>query len=45
MKDIIILGAGGLGQEVVWLVEEINDTRKEWNILGYLDSHPSVKKI
>ena len=45
MKDIIILGAGGLGQEVVWLVEEIHDTRKEWNILGYLDSHPSVKNM
>jgi sugar O-acyltransferase (sialic acid O-acetyltransferase NeuD family) len=45
MKDIIILGAGGLGQEIVWLIEEINDYQKEWNILGYLDSHPSVKDM
>ena len=37
MKDLIILGAGGLGQEIAWLAEEINATREEWNILGYLD--------
>ena len=43
MNDIIVLGAGGLGQEIMWLIEEINDHKKEWNILGYLDSHPSVQ--
>lgn len=47
MKDIIILGAGGLAQEIMWLIEEINDYKheKEWKILGYLDSHPSVKDL
>jgi sugar O-acyltransferase (sialic acid O-acetyltransferase NeuD family) len=45
MKDIIVLGAGGLGQEVAWLVEEINDCKHEWNLLGFLDSHPSVKDM
>ena len=45
MKDIIILGAGGLAQEIVWLIDEINDFKKEWNIIGYLDSHPNVKDI
>ena len=29
MKDLIILGAGALGQEVAWLVEEINDTSEK----------------
>jgi sugar O-acyltransferase (sialic acid O-acetyltransferase NeuD family) len=43
MKDLIILGAGGLAQELVWLVEEINDHQPEWNFLGYLDSHPDVQ--
>jgi sugar O-acyltransferase (sialic acid O-acetyltransferase NeuD family) len=37
MKDLVIVGAGALGQEVAWLVEEINDREREWNILGYLD--------
>ncbi len=43
MKDLIILGAGGLGQEVAWLVEEINQSEKKWNLLGFLDSHPDVE--
>lgn len=41
MRDLVILGAGGLGQEMAWLVEEINDHKKEWNILGYLDPDPA----
>jgi sugar O-acyltransferase (sialic acid O-acetyltransferase NeuD family) len=45
MKSIIILGAGGLGKEIVWLIEEINETRQEWEILGFLDSHPSVTNM
>ena len=42
MKDIIILGAGGLGQEIAWLIEEINEAQKEWNLLGYLDTYPAT---
>ncbi|MBU0490172.1 MAG: NeuD/PglB/VioB family sugar acetyltransferase [Bacteroidetes bacterium] len=37
MKNIIIVGAGALGQELAWLIEEINDNNPEWNILGFLD--------
>jgi len=37
MKDIIIVGAGALGQELAWLIEEINDTNPEWNLKGFLD--------
>jgi len=40
MKDIIILGAGASGQEIALLIEEINTHSKEWNLKGYLDSHP-----
>ena len=43
MNDIIILGAGGLGQEIAWLIEEINEEKKQWNLIGYLDSHPAVQ--
>ena len=42
MKNIIVIGAGGLGQEIVWLIQEINRCKEEWNILGFLDSHPDV---
>jgi sugar O-acyltransferase (sialic acid O-acetyltransferase NeuD family) len=37
VRDLIILGSGGLAQEYAWLVEEINEDRKSFNLLGYLD--------
>jgi len=37
LKDIIIVGAGGLGREVQWLIERINAVEETWNILGYVD--------
>ena len=37
MTDIIIVGAGGLGQDVQWLLERINEIEETWNILGYVD--------
>ncbi len=43
MKNLIILGAGALGQEVAWLVEEINDFEKEWILLGFLDDYSSIQ--
>jgi sugar O-acyltransferase (sialic acid O-acetyltransferase NeuD family) len=36
MKDIVIYGAGGLGKEIVWLIENINHEKRKWNILGFL---------
>lgn len=39
MKDIIIIGAGALGEEIAWLIEEINDYKLEWNILGFVDDY------
>lgn len=44
MKDIIIIGAGALGQEVAWLIEEINDKSPQWNILGFLDDFAFTSK-
>jgi len=37
MRNLVIIGSGALGQEVVWLIEEINSIKVEWNILGFLD--------
>ncbi len=37
MKDLIIIGAGGFGSEVAWLVERINKVSPTWNILGFVD--------
>jgi len=43
VKDLVILGAGGLGQEIAWLVEEINEDKQIWNLIGFMDSHPAVQ--
>ena len=37
MKDIVIIGAGNFGKEVAQLVKEINEDKKAWNLLGYID--------
>ena len=37
MKDIIIIGAGGFGKEVAWLIEQINQKSPIWNLLGFVD--------
>ena len=37
MKNIVIIGAGDLGKELVWLVEDINKKQPTYLILGFLD--------
>ena len=37
MKNIVIIGAGDLGKEVVWLIEDINRRDPAYLILGFLD--------
>ena len=43
MKDIVIIGAGGFGREVAWLIEDINKDKAEWNIMGFVDENPKIK--
>ena len=43
MKDIAIIGAGGFGREVAWLIEDINKVKNEWNIVGFVDDDESVQ--
>lgn len=48
-EDLVIIGAGGFGREVKWLVERINrdaDSRtgeKRWNICGFADDGVPVQ--
>lgn len=37
MKNIVIIGAGDLGKELVWLIEDINKFYPTYLILGFLD--------
>lgn len=43
MKEIVIIGAGGFGREVAWLIEDINQKLPQWNILGFVDDNESVQ--
>lgn len=40
MQDVVILGAGGGSKSVLWLLESMNEARKDWNILGFIDENP-----
>lgn len=43
MKNLIIIGAGGFGREVAWLVERINAQKPTWNLLGFIDDNLDVQ--
>jgi len=37
LKPLVIIGAGGLGREVAWLVADINRQKIEWDFKGFVD--------
>jgi len=39
MKKLVIIGAGGFGREVFWLVQRINANSPTWDLLGFLDDN------
>ena len=43
MKDLYIIGAGGFGREVVWLIERINQVEASWNIKGFIDDNTAIQ--
>lgn len=42
-KDIVIVGAGGLGREVLWLLQELNSRELIWNIKGFVDDNKELQ--
>lgn len=44
LKDIAILGAGGLGKEVAQMICSINEIRPTWNLIGFFDDNISKGK-
>lgn len=43
MKDLIIIGVGGVGRETALIVEQLNLVSKEWNLLGFVDDNKEVQ--
>lgn len=42
LKDLYIIGAGGFGREVAWLVERINEIESTWNLKGFIDDNTAI---
>lgn len=42
LKDLIIIGAGGVGRETALIVEDINNKSREWNLLGFVDDYKEI---
>ena len=43
MRDLFIVGAGGLGREAVWTIERINAAAQQplWRVIGFADDDPA----
>lgn len=42
MKEIIIVGAGGFGRELLQWIKDINKTGYKWKIKGFIDDNPNA---
>ena len=45
MKELIIYGAGGFGREVAAMVQQINQVKPSWNLIGFYDDALAVGSI
>ena len=39
MKNIVIIGAGGLAREGQHVIEKINQKKNQWNLIGFIDEN------
>ena len=47
MRNIYIYDSGGVGREIILLINDINEMKNRWNILGFIDDNKEThgKKI
>lgn len=43
MRKLVLVGVGGFGREVAWLVERINQQEPTWELLGFVDDNPQLQ--
>ena len=39
MKNIVIIGAGGVGRETSLIIQQINELELTWNLIGFIDDN------
>ena len=42
MEDIYIIGASGHGREVLWLIRQINEVEKRFDVRGFVDDNEAL---
>ena len=42
MKKLVIVGAGGFGREVEWLIKRINNVNPQYEFIGFVDDAKSL---
>ncbi|MGA2669354.1 MAG: acetyltransferase [Ignavibacteria bacterium] len=42
MEEIVIIGAGGMGREILDVIEYQNTLKTKWNFLGFVDEDPKL---
>ena len=45
VKKIAIVGSGGLGIEILGIIQSINKLNKKWNFIGFFDDDKSKKTV
>ena len=45
MKDLVIVGCGGFGREVVEIIKLINEIEPTWNFMGFVDDNEQATTI
>jgi sugar O-acyltransferase (sialic acid O-acetyltransferase NeuD family) len=40
--NAVIIGAGGLGREVYWVLCDLNQRKETWKVLGFIDLEPEL---
>lgn len=45
MKDIVVVGFGGMAREAKFLIDRVNQQEAKWNFLGYVDNHNLNEQI
>ena len=45
MKDLVLIGFGGFGREVVEFIKLINEKEPTWNFLGFVDDNENASTV
>lgn len=45
MKELYIVGAGGFGREILWLVQRINEHEPTWKFSGFIDDNAGLQGL